>query len=59
MTTIHEIVQPADDAAIRTEYETFKAWALKRKKPAYARKSAKTILRLLRTRDGGWSSTAR
>src|SRR5438128_6451490 len=42
------IVQTATDAAITTEYETFEAWALRRKKPAYATKSAKTILRLLR-----------
>jgi len=48
MTKIQEIVQPADDAAIKNEYETFEAWALRRKKPTYARKSAKTILRLLR-----------
>ncbi len=44
MIAIQAIVQPASEAAIRTEYETFEAWALRRKKPAYATKSAKTII---------------
>src|SRR2546426_1389250 len=36
------------ETSIQDEYRAFEAWALRRKKPAYAKKSAKTILRLLR-----------
>jgi len=36
------------ETSIQDEYRAFESWALRRKKPAYARKSAKTILRLLR-----------
>lgn len=44
----YNIVRTMIEAQIQGEFESFRTWALKRKKPAYARKASQSIFRILR-----------